>query len=186
MRAADLPSRKEQAPSGFETGQNGRRWIAAAIGRIIQPKRLSITQPLRELALQTPNGSFFSLLCNLFRGAKASENFILPGLGLFFLKLRDAGFDCFESHKRHRTQASRRQGNGSQERIPSNHTAADARSRLKQCTPAHIISPVQHQLYSLFIRCVAGRCDLAISKDGSLKLRPSVDSKRTFAVSASV
>ena len=124
MRAADLPSRKEQAPSGFETGQNGRRWIAAAIGRIIQPKRLSITLPLRELALQTPNGSFFSLLCNLFRGAKASENFILPSLGLFFLKLRDAGFDCFEFHKRHWTQASRRQGNGRQERIRSDQTAA--------------------------------------------------------------
>jgi hypothetical protein len=51
------------------------------------------------LALQTPNEPFFSLVCNPFRGGKASENFILPSLGLFFLELRDAGFDCFESHK---------------------------------------------------------------------------------------
>jgi hypothetical protein len=71
------------------------------IGRIIQPRRLLITLPLGELALQTPNECFFSLLCNPFRGGKASENFILPSLGLFFLKLRDAGFDCFESHKGH-------------------------------------------------------------------------------------
>ena len=71
------------------------------IGRVVQLHRHLIALALRELALQTPNKRFFSLVRSLFCWGKTSEDFILPSFGLFSLELRDAGFDCFESHKGH-------------------------------------------------------------------------------------
>jgi hypothetical protein len=98
-----------------------RLTVAAVIGRIIQSHRHLITLPLRELALQTPNQTFFSLVCSPFCWRETSKDFVLPSFGLFSLELRDAGFDCFESHEDHQTLDHRVRGDGRKGSAPTKH-----------------------------------------------------------------